>query len=253
MNKKIEALIVAYVAEYPRLKKTASKWKRPIVGVAKADNPKFESLKESVRATHLTPLELLQSGKSVITFFIAFDESVAASNKKGYFASREWAEAYIETNTLIGDLSQYLMDYLKTENYESATVAATHNFDEASLMSDWSHRHVAEITGIGKFGLNNMLITEQGCAGRVGSVVTAMPLEATEIAEGEHCLYFKDGTCGVCIKRCPVNAFENRFDRFKCHTLLLENDAYYDDLGLADVCGKCCSALPCSYRNPCKG
>lgn len=252
MNKRIEALIVEYVEKYPTLKKTATKWKRPIVGVAKADDPKFESLKESVRATHLTPKELLESGKSVITFFLPFHENVASSNKEGYFASREWAEAYIETNTLIGDLSQYLMDYLKGEQYESATVAATHNFDAASLMSDWSHRHVAEISGIGKFGLNNMLITEQGCAGRVGSVVTSMPLEVTNLPEGEYCLYLKDGTCGVCVKRCPVHAFENQFDRFKCHALLLENDAHHSDLGLVDVCGKCCSALPCSYRNPCK-
>ncbi len=252
MNIKIEKLIVDYVAAYPALKNTKTQWKKPIVGVAKADNTKFEDLKESVRATHLTPLELLENAKSVISFFLAFDESVAKSNVGGNFSSVEWAEAYIDTNKLIGDLSHHIIEYLNEKNYVSKTIAATHNFDAESLMSDWSHRHIAEITGIGKFGLNNMLITEKGCAGRVGSVVTSLDLNQTPVAEGENCLAFKNDSCGICVKQCPQNAFEKGFNRFKCHELLLENDAYHKTLGLVDVCGKCCTALPCTFKNPCK-
>ncbi|MBN2899084.1 MAG: epoxyqueuosine reductase [Clostridia bacterium] len=252
MNKEIEKIIVEYVAAYPKIKGTQTTWKTPIIGIARADHSKFDQLKSSVQETHLTPKELLSSGESVIAFFLPFQEEIALSNKDGLRPSRAWAVAYIETNTLIGELSQHLIAYLKGRGYEGETVSATHNFDEATLMSDWSHRHVAEITGIGKFGLNNMLITDSGCAGRVGSVVTSMCLESTAVDDRPTCLYHMNGTCGLCVDRCPQSAFEGGFNRFKCYELLLDNDAYYDDLGLVDVCGKCCVALPCTFGNPCK-
>ena len=49
---------------------------------------------------------------------------------------------------------------------------ATHNFDEAKLVSYWSQKHVAYMAGLGKFGLHHMIITEKGCCGRLGSIVT---------------------------------------------------------------------------------
>ena len=49
-----------------------------------------------------------------------------------------------------------------------------------NLISDWSHRHVAVIAGLGKFGLNNMLITDNGCCGRVGSFITDLKIEPTK-------------------------------------------------------------------------
>ena len=161
MYKEIEQLIVDYVAAYPTEKKTATSWKRPIVGVAKADDPKFEALKEQVRETHLTPKELLQTGASVIAFFLPFEEAIAKSNLEGLRPSRAWAVAYIETNTLIGDLSEYLIQYFQEKGFDGKTVSATHNFDETTLMSDWSHRHVAAVAGVGKFGLNNMSSHQQ--------------------------------------------------------------------------------------------
>lgn len=36
-------------------------------------------------------------------------------------------------------------------------------------MSEWSHRHAAYIAGLGIFGINNMLITNKGCVGRIPS------------------------------------------------------------------------------------
>ncbi len=251
MKHEIENLIKTYVAAYPKKMMTQTVWKTPIFGTADAIDEEFNELKKSVRATHISPTELLSSAKSVIAFFLPFEDQVAQSNIKEYHASREWSIAYIETNALIADLSNHIMTYLQEAGYEASTIPATHNFDEETLMSDWSHRHVAEIAGVGKFGLNNMLITESGCAGRFGSVVTSMVLEPSDKIEEEFCLYLKDGRCGICIKKCPKYAFEEGYDRFKCYEILLENDAYHEDLGLVDVCGKCCVGLPCTYKNPC--
>lgn len=252
MKREIEKLIREYVAEYPNKKQTQTTWKTPIFGTANAKDERFEKLKISVRPTHVTPRELLENAESVIAYFLPFKESVSKSNINRYTVSEDWAIAYIETNQLIADLNTYIMAHISGNGYEASAIPATHNFDLETLMSDWSHRHIAEIAGVGKFGLNNMLITEQGCAGRVGSIVTSLPLESTKIKEEENCLYLKDGSCGICVRKCPKNVFEDGYDRFKCYELCLENDAYYEELSTTDVCGKCCVGLPCTYKNPCK-
>ena len=43
---------------------------------------------------------------------------------------------------------------------------------------------------------------------------------------------------------------EDVYDRQKCYELLLENADIYEEEGLADVCGKCTSVVPCSFMNP---
>jgi len=252
MNININEIIESYLALYPSHKQTNTSWKKPLVKVASAHNPAFQDFKKIVRESHALPTDLLAEAESVITFFLPFGEGVAKSNVEGNLASHEWAVAYTETNTLIADISTFLIKYFETNGYLAATVPATHNFDKASLMSDWSHRHVAEIAGLGGFGLNNMLITEAGCCGRFGTVVTSAVIKPDIKEDKSFCLYHANGTCGVCVDKCPKNAFGETYDRHKCYEMCLENDAYHETLGLVDVCGKCCVALPCSYKNPCK-
>ena len=118
-------------------------------------------------------------------------------------------------------------------------------------MSAWSHRHVAYIAGLGTFGLNRMLITEKGCGGRIGSIVTELELAPDERIKGDHCLYLHNGSCTACLDRCPCRALQkDNFNRQKCYERLLENEARLQLEGYADVCGKCCCGLPCSVKNP---
>ena len=63
----------------------------------------------------------------------------------------------------------------------------------------------------------------------------------------ERCKYKIDKTCGVCVKRCEVEALTYEgFDRFKCSNNCKKNLEIFG----VDVCGKCVVELPCSYRNP---
>ena len=57
------------------------------------------------------------------------------------------------------------------------------------------------LAGVGTFGINHMLITETGCCGRGGSVVTDMELDPTPMLQEELCLFRRDGSCGACAKR----------------------------------------------------
>ena len=251
MKEKIENNIFEYVNIFEKKEDIQSSWRKPLIAYADANDPLFKKLKDVVSESHSLPKDLLNNAKTVISFFLPFDKSINKSNIVGRLSSRKWAIAYIETNQLIYEINKQIKKYLKKEGYQSTVIQATHNFDEEKLISDWSHRHAAYIAGLGTFGINNMLITEKGCAGRVGSIITDLKLEPTKRSKKENCLYKYNGSCKVCVKRCVNGSLqEESYDRYTCYELCLENVDHHKDLDLADVCGKCCVDLPCSTQNP---
>ncbi|MEW6244793.1 MAG: epoxyqueuosine reductase [Bacillota bacterium] len=253
MRHDIERLIVQFVAEYPEKVGTQTVWKKPLIAYAAAEDELFSSLKKIVSPTHALPGDFLPGAKTVIAYFLPFVDAIPESNVPGRECSRAWAVAYIETNKIIFDLNTYINKLLGDAGYRSVIIPATHNFDSDKLMSDWSHRHVAYIAGLGKFGLNNMLITDSGCCGRVGTIVTDLVIEPTERKDREFCLFKLNRKCARCVPRCVNGALRvNHYDRHKCYEMCLHNADVYSGIGLADVCGKCLVNVPCATSNPAK-
>ena len=220
-------------------------FRKPIVGFSYADNPLYDQLKDIVGPEHLHPNDILPNAKSVVSFFIPFSDTVVKSNIKGSGVSYEWAKSYVEANSLINQISEKLADYLKNKNIDAATIKVTHNFDENTLKSAWSHRSAAHIANMGRFGLNRMIITKEGCAGRFGTVIIAAELPIEKEENIEYCLYYKNGSCLKCVESCPQNALSaDGFDRFKCYDLLLKNADEFSHIGVCDVCGKCVVSCP---------
>lgn len=250
MKRTIEQLVKAYIVDFAKSSHTG--WGRPHIGYARADDPLFGKLKEIVRPTHELPQDFLKEARTVITFFLPFREDVVKSNEEGRYSSKLWGTAYIETNRLINEMNKHLKNELNERGYQAAYVPATHNFDQETLMSDWSHRSAAYIAGVGTFGLNHMLITESGCCGRIGSLITDMEVEPTARYSRELCLYRAGGSCGRCVDKCVNEALHlEGLDRHRCYKMLLENVERLSDLeSLADVCGKCMVGVPCSTYIP---
>jgi len=251
-NTAIEQLIVEFVDRYPAQKEVKTQWLKPLVGVADASHPLFDRFKDTIHAHHLAPKELLSQAKSVVAFFIPFAPDLHRENyKEERHCSRSWAVAYIETNQLIADTTAHVKKEVEAQGYKVADVPPTHNFDERTLMSNWSHRHVAFVAGIGRFGHHNLLITEKGCTGRLGSFVLDFELAPTLPYHDELCLHKAGFECLKCVERCEYDAlFAERFDRFACHRQCKINDSYYRNLGLVEICGKCAAMVPCSIQNP---
>ncbi len=253
MKEKITREIEYFVAEYQKKKERGTSWGVPLVGFAEATDPLFERLKTAVSSTHAVPQDLLTSAKTIISFFLPFPKSVTSTNTKERLSSPEWAVSYIATNELIKQLSLHLTEVFADAGEEVVTIPATHNWIKEKLISNWSHRHVAFIAGLGRFGLNNMLITDKGCCGRVGSLITSAVIEPDVRPQVESCLYKYDGSCKKCIRKCVNEAlFEDSFDRFRCYDQLLKNVEEHKSVGYADVCGKCLTVVPCSHINPVK-
>lgn len=240
-----------FVAEYQRVQDVTTAWGEPLVGFAAADDLLFVDLKRVVVDSHALPADLLPEARTVISFFLPFPKSLATGNLKNVLSSPEWARSYIETNELIARLNEHMISFLASKGASTAAIPATHNWIEDKLVANWSHRHVAFVAGLGRFGLNNMLITRKGCSGRIGSLITSMEIAPDLRPENEACLHKDDGSCGNCVRQCVNDALETEgFDRFKCYAQLLKNVEEHANIGYADVCGKCLAAVPCSHANP---
>lgn len=251
MKEKLENLIKTFIKEYSESHNTTSSWKEPLIAYADASDDDFLNLKKIVSPTHALPHDFLTNAKTVVTYFIPFNDDIVKSNINKRHSSKEWSIAYIETNKLIFDLNTLIKVELEKLGFSSNIIPATHNFDTKKLISDWSHRHAAVIAGLGTFGINNMLITDKGCCGRVGSFITDLKIAPTKKKDIENCLYKSLNICRKCVDKCVNDALKiNSFDRHKCYEMCLINDKFHSDLGLVDVCGKCLVGVPCSTKNP---
>lgn len=224
-------------------------WDRPLVGFSDARDPYFSKLRELIRPDHHLPQDFLPEARTVMSWFLPFLPEIEKSNRGGDLPSREWAEGYIVTNAMAARVNEKLCAWIREIPEQDAAVP----FDAGMLGKEipwslWSQRHIARLAGLGTFGLNNMLITEKGCVGRCFSIVTTLSVEPGVPVEEERCLYKRDGSCGVCIRNCPVQALtESGFDRYRCMERLNQNEAKHSP---ASVCGKCLVGLPCSHKNP---
>ena len=245
----IRSLICSYTESYPKVNAVNGLWKTPLVRFADALDPRFSALKEIVAPDHLLPSDLVRQAGTVVAYFLPFIDEVSESNMSGKHASPLWAEAYVETNKLIASINEFIKTELAKEGFQTGFVPPTAILDPQVLKSNWSHRHVAVIAGLGTFGINNILITERGCCGRLGTFVTDLKLEADPLSPEEYCVEKAGGRCGLCQSKCVKNTFEkDEFNRFSCFEMCLENGEIYKGLGNAWVCGKCLVGLPCSVK-----
>lgn len=225
---------------------TMTQYRKPLVGFASAQDPLFDQMKEIIGPHHLHPTELLPDAQTVISFFLPFAKTIITANRENPGIAREWAVAYVETNTLIATISAELKRELTAQGIKVVTQPATHNFNEQDLTARWSNKSVGFVAGLGTFGLNHMLITSSGCGGRFGSTVISAKIPSTARPTQENCLYLRDSKCQFCVNNCPTGALTLQgLDKQRCYAHLLEVDKQFPDLGLCDICGKC-AVGPCA-------
>lgn len=257
--------IAKFIQEHDQESTLKNKWTTPLVGFADADHSDFPMLRAIVHPKHEMPQDVLPNARIVIAYFIPFTEKVVRGNSSPGLASPEWAQVYEETNAMFKKLNEHLISLLEAEGYQGAVSKEASVFDREAILSRWSQRHIARIAGLGTFGLNNMLITEAGCCGRISTVVTNLDVLPDEPLSTEYCLYKRDGSCGACVRRCPTGALTAEgFDRKTCFARCLENAKEHNQFGNSyaakageetedsgsEVCGKCLINLPCSMKRP---
>lgn len=263
MKDLIKKYIVNYVREYEKRDDISTTWREPLVGFADANHKDIFRIRECTFEEHLMPRDILEDPTIIIAYFVPFTKDIAQSNIDGELASEKWILTYQETNKMFIKLNDYIIKIIEKMGYNAAICKVASDFKTDILKSKWSHRHMAKIAGLGTFGINNMLITKEGCCGRYFTIVTNLPVSPDKPLEEEKCLYKRNKSCLVCVKRCFSGALnENNYDRFKCYETCMKSFNTYENLygnkdaekgkprGGSQVCGKCVVNLPCSFKQP---
>jgi len=213
LEKEIEFIIVNEMTALDR----PDLFRRPLVAFSSADDERYLELKSLIGRWHLTPQELLPDAKSVISYFVPFTKLVVSEPKTVKGASPLWGEAYLVINSYFNHINEAISTYLTDLGFSAKTIPATHTYDPKDLKSMWSHRSAAAIAGLGAFGANKLLITEKGSGGRFCTVITSAPLKTLQTPSQNRCLHFANGSCGLCMKICPVSALApDSFAKFAC-------------------------------------
>jgi epoxyqueuosine reductase QueG len=251
-------------------------WDAPFFGVSRGDDPLYDFLKEHIGAFHWTPLEAFRlaypgegdaAGLRVVSFcFPQTAESKASQSLETLHPSREWMVSRGEWEPMIREFLEKLCGSLREAGIRCVPVEllpgmTLHREGPQGLSATWSQRHAAYISGLGTFGLSDGLITEKGKAVRFSTVILEAPLEATQRPYSNHnewCSFYKDGSCGVCMSRCPVSAIsESGHDKTVCEDY---EDVFVARYWPADIdrthykvgCGLCQAAIPCQDERPWK-
>ncbi len=251
-KEELSKLVREKVEENNKKNDINTSWRSPLTGAADAEDDLFPELKEAVSLDHMLPKDMLPEARSVFCYFLPFESFIPESNAGGDIASETWAKAYLETNNLIGRINNSLQYRIEEMGGRAEFASATHNFSREELISFWSHKHVAFIAGLGNFGVHKVFITEKGCAGRLGSIVTDLEMPASERPEQEFCLARADQECRKCIENCTFSALTDEgLDKERCYQICLRSSNYYESEDM-DCCGKCTVDTPCTMENPVK-
>ncbi|MBU5635263.1 epoxyqueuosine reductase [Geomonas sp. Red69] len=241
----------------------------PLIGFAAADDPLFAQYKTVIGPFHLTPAELALEESppwrpaTVICWALPISEETRRSNRsETTYPSRAWALTREHGEAFNAALRRQVVQLLVDAGYRALAPQLHPAWREyrdspVGIASSWSERHAAYAAGLGTFSLNDALITPAGIAHRLGSVITDAHLEPTARTSTDHrsnCLWYREGSCGACIGRCPVGALSrDGHDKRLCreHVYATVPGAVGEKFGVTSTgCGLCQTKVPCEDRVP---
>ncbi len=273
----LEGIIQQFIRESPentlQNKAHEKAFESFLVGFSRGDDPLYDAYKHHVGPFYLTPWEIFAltfrdlsvkpEELTVISWILPQTEATKADNRKeNFYPSERWARARIFGEEVNVKLREHVVASIESEGYQVVAPALTPQFSvrispKYGLASTWSERHAAYASGLGTFGLCDGLITRLGKAMRTGSVVARIQVSPTSRPYSDHreyCLYFTQGICGICIKRCPVGAItEAGKDKATCrgHLFPVTQDYVTSEYGFDGYgCGLCQTKVPCESKIP---
>jgi len=250
-------------------------WAMPHFGVAAGNDPLFATFKHDIGPFYWTPQEAFAlafpeqpapaDALSVLVWILPQTEETRADQRSATaLPSERWARSRDFGEKFNLALRRHLADTLTAAGIPSVAPELLPQFarqtsERFGLAANWSERHTAHAAGLGTFSLSDGLITAHGMAVRIGSLITRQLLPVTPRPYTGHtdwCLWYAEGLCGACMRRCPVGAITPAgHDKPSCFKYIREvttphvKKSYGTDF---TPCGLCQVAIPCETRNPVK-
>ena len=257
-------------------------WGEPLFGVASGADPLWNEFKETaVGIRHWTPLEAFllaypeetdvrPEDLSVLVWVLPQTQATIEANRRETFQpSERWIRSrWFGETEINAPLRRLMLEESHNRGIQAVVASLLPEF--ASGADTWSafgqasyfsERHAAYAAGLGTFGLSDGLITRAGKAHRLGCIILRAQLEPTVrpyTSHLEYCLFFKDGSCGMCVKRCPAGSLSMEGaagrDKEACLRHLRQTTMPYikETWGWTDFygCGLCQTRVPCESKIP---
>jgi Uncharacterized Fe-S protein len=245
----------------------------PLVGFSSGADPLYDFLQKDIGDPQMTPIEIFKKSfpetqvtpqeLTIISYILPATKRVKEDNKAAtFYPSERWALSKHYGDEFSKKLTAHLVETLNSADYPAVAPSQTPFYtvgksEKYGLASTWSERHAAYVSGLGTFGLCDGLITERGKAMRCHSLIAKIPIPPTQRSYTDHhayCLFYANGTCGACIKRCPAGAISaSGHDKERCrqHCFGVAKPYIQRTFGIDDYgCGLCQTGVPCESRNP---
>jgi epoxyqueuosine reductase len=254
-------------------------WQPPVIGCAAGSDDLFRFFQKDIGHFYWSPAEAFAkkhrvsaSGdpiedKDLTVVSIGFAQTDATKKVQGEaegMPSLRWFVTRGEWEAFVTDFCIRAVSGLEASGARAAAIDLMPDFSrmispQYGFASNWSHRHTAYAAGLGTFGLSEGLITRSGKAMRFTSLILEAELPADERSYHTHqawCSFYANGSCGDCMKRCPVNAITPEgHDKERCSAYL---ERLKKDIGPELVtrshyvagCGLCQSRIPCQDGVP---
>lgn len=185
------------------------------------------------------PKDFLPNAKNLISIALKINKSSILQLPK---TMKEYKLSYDIANLKLNSIACETAGLLEDEGYEAVAIPASKPYNNEKLVGDISHKHVAVAAGLGRFGLNNLVLTpKHGPYVRFVTIITNAPLDPDKPLDRDVCLGEK---CSKCVKACPAEALKNpiynsdegwRINKKECYR-------YIHTVSSGDVCGLCIKA-----------
>ncbi len=186
------------------------------------------------------PQSIYPGARSVIVIGLPIPLPVLETSPSIYYR-----ELYTTVNILLDQYSYRLANYLTDRGYPSIFIPRDGYGSIKVLLENpiafFSHRHAAFLSGLGTFGINNMILTpEYGPRVRFGSILSTADLPPDSLLENQLCI-----RCMRCVKMCPSSALnkedypEGLTNKKACASYSAELNEHY-----ISPCGLCIKVCP---------
>ncbi|HBL23181.1 MAG TPA: 4Fe-4S ferredoxin [Deltaproteobacteria bacterium] len=246
---------------------------KPLAGFSRGDDPIYGQIKDDIGDFYWTPfdifhmtyplVEVVPEELTVISWVLPQTKKTKRDHaREKKFSCERWARSRLYGEAFNIKLGSRVVAVLGEHGYEAVCPGACTLWTKTisqrhGIASTWSERHVAYASGLGTFGLCDGLITPVGKAVRLGSVVARIQIPPTPRPykdRHEYCLFYAKGTCGACIKRCPVGAIsKDGHDKSICQPYTSIQGREYSIRNFdidTTPCGLCQTGVPCESKIP---
>lgn len=250
-------------------------WDSPLIGIASGADPYFAFFKQDIGDSYWMPSEAFASrypnigitdGElAVISLVFPQTELTKADQRRETLEpSLRWVTTRGMWEPYMNALCHGIEDALASLGIDAVAIdllpeLSRFTSEHYGMTAKWSHRHAAFVAGLGTFGLSDGLITQKGKAMRCTTILVKTVVAPDERSYKSHtdwCSFYTNGTCGVCITRCPAGAITKEgHDKELCNAY---EDSLRDSMilnGKMDPsyigsCGLCQCGVPCEHKVP---